>query len=188
MDTQCKNKVLIETHYTNNRTHLFTTIKQMVSWRGTKRVHRNTCTAWREEMPLLPVLDKKRCHQRHCMHPHGRNDDYYSIHLTWQWMRPFRLSPHLSRYTPYRCTIFIQNQWQVQECVEGKYCCMPKDEVNWNSHPMEHGLKGWDVACHGKRKMPLTTCPFWTLRNLYSKEGSTPPDIKVNTFYTISWD
>ena len=65
---------------------------------------------------------------------------------------------------------------------------MPKDEVNWNSHPMEHGLKGWDVACHGKRKMPLPTCPFWTHRNLYSKEGSTPPELKVNMYYihTIS--
>ena len=71
----------------------------------------------------------------------------------------------------------------MQECVESKYCCMPKDKVDWNSHPMEHGLKGWDVACHGKRKMALTTCPFWTHRNLYSKEGSTPPDLKVNMCY-----
>ena len=53
---------------------------------------------------------------------------------------------------------------------------MPKDEVNQNGDPMKHGLKDGGVACYRKRKLPLSTCLFWTHRTLYSKEGSTPPD------------
>ena len=53
---------------------------------------------------------------------------------------------------------------------------MPKDEVNRKGDPKKHGLKGCAAACHRKRKLPLSTCLFWTHRTLYSKEGSTPPD------------
>ena len=53
---------------------------------------------------------------------------------------------------------------------------MPKDEVNWNSDCMKHGIKGCAVACHRKRKLALSTCHFLTHRTLYSKEGSTPTD------------
>ena len=57
---------------------------------------------------------------------------------------------------------------------------MPKNEVNRKGDPKKHGLKGCAVACHRKRqlkrKVPLSTCLFWTHRTLYSKEGSTPPD------------
>ena len=55
----CKHKVLIETLYTYNRTHLFTTAIQTVSGQGTK-THRNMRVFRHgEEMPLLPTFDKK---------------------------------------------------------------------------------------------------------------------------------
>ena len=57
---QCKNKVLIQTYYyTNNRTHLFTTIKHTLSWWGTK-AYRSTRILWyREAMPLEPTQTGK---------------------------------------------------------------------------------------------------------------------------------
>ena len=59
MYLQCKHKVLIETWYTYNRTHLFTTAIQTVSGQRTK-IHRNTRVFGHgEEMPLLPTFDKK---------------------------------------------------------------------------------------------------------------------------------
>ena len=52
-------KVLTETWYTYNRTHLFTTAIQTVSGQRTK-IHRNTRVLRHgEEMPLLPTFDKK---------------------------------------------------------------------------------------------------------------------------------
>ena len=59
MYLQCKHKVLTETWYTYNRTHLFTTATQTVSGQRTK-IHRNTHVFWHgEEMPRLPAFDKK---------------------------------------------------------------------------------------------------------------------------------
>ena len=57
--TYSANTVLIETWYTYNRTHLFTTAIQTVSGQHTK-IHRNTRVFWHgEEMPRLPTFDKK---------------------------------------------------------------------------------------------------------------------------------
>ena len=59
MYLQHKHKVLIETQYTYNRTHLFITAIQTVSGQCTK-IHRITRVFWHgEKMFHLPTFDKK---------------------------------------------------------------------------------------------------------------------------------
>ena len=70
----------------------------------------------------------------------------------------------------------MKNYRQVQESVKGNQCGVPENEVEHCSHLIEHALKLSIVACHGRRKAVLSTWPFWTNRNLYSKEGNTTPD------------
>ena len=59
MYLQCKHKVLIDTQYTYNKTHLLATAIQSVSGECTK-IHKSTRVFRHvEEVPLLPTFDKK---------------------------------------------------------------------------------------------------------------------------------
>ena len=70
----------------------------------------------------------------------------------------------------------MKNYGQVQKSVEGNQCGVPENKVEHCSDLIEHALKLLIVACHGRRKAVLSTWPFWTHRNLYSKEDNTTPD------------